>query len=136
MPSSPIRSGKDRRQVNASTAKERRGSRVDRRRCPKCQSTISQSFRRIAGGTVTTVSCSKCDWSRSSRQVDLKTLMARLTWSMPLEKSGKGYSLPFPEELVKSLKLKTGDEFILDPLTSPIGSQPMKWALKVARKRR
>ena len=130
------RSGKDRRQINKSASTERRGKKPDRRRCPDCQSSLITSLRRVAGGTVTTVRCSSCDWSRSSRQTDLKTLMAKLTWSMPLEKTSAGYSLPFPHELARSLGLKAGDEFVLEPLTSPLGKQAMKWALKVQRRKK
>ena len=136
MANSPIRSGKDRRQINTSDVRERRGKKPDRRRCPECSGELSSALKKVAGGSVTKVSCKSCAWSRSSRQTDLSTLMAKLTWSMPLEKKTAGYSLPFPHELAKSLSLKSGDEFILKPLTSPIGSQPMKWALEVQRKKK
>jgi hypothetical protein len=59
--------------------------------------------------------------------------MAKLTWSMPLERKTGGYSLPFPHELAQSLGLKAGDEFVLKPLTSPLGKLSMKWALEVKR---
>jgi hypothetical protein len=130
------RSKPDRRQLNAPSTKERRGKKVDRRRCPKCSSKLATSLRRVAGGTVTTVRCEKCDWNRSSRQTDLNTLMAKLTYAMPLERKTGGYSLPFPHELAKSLGIKAGDEFILKPLTSPLGKQAMKWALEVKRNKR
>jgi hypothetical protein len=127
------RTGKDRRQINTGSGPNRRGSKPDRRRCPSCGGKLSTALRRIAGGTVSTVRCGDCDWSRSSRQTDLKTLMAKLTWSMPLERKTGGYSLPFPHELAQSLGLKAGDEFVLKPLTSPLGKLSMKWALEVKR---
>jgi hypothetical protein len=36
-----------------------------------------------------------------------------------------------PPELAAALKAKAGDAWILSPLTSPLGSQAMKWTLSV-----
>ena len=81
-----------------------------------------------------TLSCESCGCSKSSRQTDADVLMARMSWSLPLEKKGAGLQVAFPAELADALKLKAGDELLLNPLTLPVGSLPMRWALSVSRK--
>ena len=129
----PARS-KDRRTINASTPSERRGSGAERRRCPECQGEITSSRKAVAGGSVTTLACKNCDWTRSSRQTDADVLMAKLTWALSLEKKGGSLQAAFPSELSDALKMKAGDELILSPLTLPVGSLPMRWAITLKRK--
>jgi hypothetical protein len=133
MSSVPARN-KERRQINVSTPKDRRGKGTERRKCPECQGALKESHKTVAGGTVTTLSCSQCDWSQSSRQTDAGILMAKMTWSLPLEKKPSGLQVPFPAELAEALRIKAGDELVLSPLTLPVGSLPMRWALTLRRK--
>jgi hypothetical protein len=125
---------KDRRQINVSTPKERRGKGSERRRCPECQGPLKESHKAVAGGTVTTLSCANCDWTHSSRQTDADILLAKMTWALVLEKKSSQLQVPFPPELAEALRIKPGDELVLSPLTLPVGSLPMRWALTVRRK--
>ena len=125
---------KDRRQINASTPGERRGSGSERRLCPECKSALKTERKALAGGTLTTISCTKCDWSQSSRQTDADVLLAKMTWSLELERKSGAFQAAFPAELAEALKIKAGDELVLSPLTLPVGSLPMRWALTLKRK--
>lgn len=134
MSSKPARS-KDRRTVNVSTPVDKRGSSTERRRCPECKSALTVTRKALSGGSVTTLACVNCDWTQSSRQTDADVLMAKMTWALPVEKKASGLQLPFPPELADALKIKAGDELILSPLTLPVGSLPMRWALTLNRKK-
>lgn len=129
------RSSRDRRKINASTPLDRRGSGKERRRCPDCQAPLTASLRKVADGSVTTLSCANCGWTQSSRQADADILMAKLTWALPLEKKGAGLQVSFPSELADSLKAKAGDELVLSPLTLPVGSLPMRWSISLKKKK-
>lgn len=133
MTGKPARS-KDRRQINVSTPKDQRGQGAERRKCPECKGAVQQTKKSVAGGTVITLACVNCDWTQSSRQTDADVLLAKLTWSLPLEKKGGALQLDFPSELAAALKAKAGDELVLSPLTLPVGSLPMRWALTLKRK--
>lgn len=125
---------KERRQVNVGTKDERRKSSVDRRTCPDCGGKLETLLKRVAGGTVRTTSCANCGWSSSSRATDADVLLLKLSWGLELQTKGGQLGLTLPPEFSDALKLKTGDQLILSPLTSPVGSLPMKWALSVQRK--
>src|SRR5258708_1749025 len=118
MASKAVRS-KDRRQINASTPKDLRGTRADRRRCPDCGYTISAQSKSVAGGTVLTLSCGSCGWTKSSRQTDAAALLAKMSWALPLEKKGAGLQISFPSELAEALNLKAGGSLLLNPLSLP-----------------
>lgn len=133
MGSKPAR-GKDRRQINASSPSEQRGSGTERRLCPECKSALKSSKKIVAGGTVNTLACTQCDWSQSSRQTDADVLLAKMTWALSLERNAGAFHAAFPAELAEALKIKAGDELLLSPLTLPIGSLPMRWALTLRRK--
>ncbi len=124
---------KDRRQVNVRTKDERRGKADDRRRCPECGSKLEQKTRRVATGVVTSTSCEACGWSRSSRQTDVDVLLAKMTWDLPLVRSGAGLRAELPNELAEALKIKAGDKLELKPLTLPVGSLPMRWSVTLKR---
>ena len=124
---------KERRQVNVSTKDERRTNSADRRTCPDCSGKLETLLKRVAGGTVRTTSCAHCGWSASSRATDADVLMLKLSWGLELQTKGGQLGLTLPPEFSDALKLKTGDQLILSPLTSPVGSLPMKWALSVQR---
>jgi hypothetical protein len=124
---------KDRRQLNVRVDKERRGSGQERRKCPECGGGLSKSVRRLAGGSVTTLECGKCGWTHASRQTDVDVLMLKLTWALPLEAKGGTLQAVLPPELVDALQAVPGDELILSPLTAPLGSLPMKWALSLRK---
>lgn len=132
MPESKPRS-KDRRQVNVHARDERRGKAADRRRCPECNGPLEQSTRRVATGVVTSTTCAQCGWSRSSRQTDVDVLLAKLSWELPLSRSGAGLRTELPLELSEALKIKAGDKLLLKPLTLPVGSLPMRWSLTLKR---
>ena len=131
MPETPKR--KERRQVNVSAKEERRKSTVDRRTCPDCNGKLETLLKRVAGGTVRTSSCGNCGWSQSSRATDADVLMLKLSWGLELQTKGGFLGLSLPPEFSDALKLKSGDQLILSPLTSPVGSLPMKWALSVKK---
>jgi Zn ribbon nucleic-acid-binding protein len=132
---SPAERNKDRRELNVSVPQERRGKAEDRRKCPECGGKLDKALRRLAGGSVTVLECAKCGWTRASRQTDADVLMLKLTWSLLLESKGGGLSAVLPPELADALKAKPGDELVISPLTSPVGSLPMKWALSLQRKK-
>ena len=128
---------KDRRQLNVPVPKERRaGSGDDRRRCPECGGALTRSVKRLAGGSVTQAECKACGWSKASRQTDADVLMLKMTWALELKPSGGQLAAVLPPELSDALKAKPGDELIVSPLTSPLGSLPMKWALTLQRKKK
>jgi hypothetical protein len=135
MSSQPAR-GTDRRQINAATPKDRRGSGQERRRCPECHAALETSVKRVAGGSVTTLTCPSCGWSRSSRQTDADVLVAKMTWALSLEKKSGGLQLNFPAELAEALNAKAGDELVLSPLTLPLANLPMRWALTLKKRRK
>jgi hypothetical protein len=125
---------KDRRQINVSTPRDQRGKGRERRKCPDCKGSLKESIKTIAGGTVSTLSCTRCDWTQSSRQTDADVLLAKMSWSLVLEKKSTGLQVPFPAELAEALRIKPGDELLLSPLTLPVGSLPMRWALTLRHK--
>jgi hypothetical protein len=132
--------GRDRRQLNVPAVAERRGKGTEKRRCPDCNGALTQSSRRVAGGSVLTSSCAACGWSHSSRQTDADTLLLKMSWSLQLERKSGLLSASFPPELTEALGLKAGDQLLLSPLVLPLGKEAMKWALTVqgapARKKR
>lgn len=132
----PVSRSKDRRQLNVAVDKERRGSAPERRQCPECGGKLDKATRRLSGGTVTVMECPKCGWTRASRQTDADVLMLKMTWALSLEAKGGTLMASLPPELVDALKAKPGDELVLSPLTTPIGSLPMQWSLKLAKKKR
>jgi hypothetical protein len=67
-------------------------------------------------------------------RTDADVLLAKLTWALPLEKKAGSLQTAFPPELADALKIKAGDELILSPLTLPVGSLPMRWAVTLKRK--
>lgn len=125
----------DRRKLNVAVPDERRGKGTEKRRCPECSGELKTVRRGLAGGSVTSVSCAACGWSSSSRQTDADLLLAKMTWTLPLEKKTAGWLLPFPPELAEALKLKAGDQLVLSPLTLPVGSLPMRWAITLQKKK-
>lgn len=132
---SPVSRNKDRRSLNVPVGKERRGSAPERRKCPECNGALDKAIRRLSGGSVTVLECSKCGWTRASRQTDADVLTLKMTWALPLEARAGGLVAVLPPELSEALQAKAGDEWVLSPLTSPMGSLPMKWALSVQRKK-
>jgi hypothetical protein len=133
---SPVSRNRDRRQLNVPVPAERRGSAPDRRKCPDCGALLKQSVRRLAGGSVTRLECPQCGWTKSSRQTDADVLVLKMTWGLELRQLGGQLTATLPPELADALKAKTGDQLIISPLTSPLGSLPMKWALSLQRKKR
>jgi rubredoxin len=128
---------KDRRQLNVPIDKERRkGDGPDRRHCPECGGALKRSVKKLAGGSVTQVECPACGWSKASRQTDANVLMLKMTWALELKPMGGQLAAVLPPELSDALKAKAGDELVISPLTSPLGSLPMKWALGLQRKKK
>lgn len=127
---------KDRRSLNTSVPLERRKTGRDRRRCPECNGELTQSLRRLAGGSVTMLECAKCGWAKASRQTDADVLVLKLTWALPLEPHSGGLAAALPMELAAALNARSGDELVISPLTSPVGSLPMKWALSLKRQKK
>lgn len=132
----PVSRAKDRRQLNVPITKERRGTAPERRKCPECGSNLDKATRRLSGGTVTVMECPKCGWTRASRQTDADVLLLKMTWSLPLDARAGSLSASLPPELVDALKAKAGDELVISPLTSPVGSLPMQWSVKLQKKKR
>jgi hypothetical protein len=127
---------KERRQVNANVAQDKRQAPAERRRCPDCGSALTASLKRVAGGTVRVITCESCGWSQSARSTDADVLMLKMSWALDLQTKGGVLATTLPPELSDALKLKSGDQLILSPLTSPVGSLPMKWSLSVKRARK
>jgi hypothetical protein len=132
---SPLSRQKDRRQVNVSMAVDKRKGGKERRRCPVCKVPLDQTVRTLAGGTVTASTCASCGWTKSSRQKDAAMLALKLVWSLALEAHEGGLAAVIPPELAAALKAKAGDEWVLSPLISPLGSIPMKWTLSLKKAR-
>lgn len=132
----PVSRNHDRRQLNVPVPAERRGSAPERRKCPDCGALLKRSVRRLAGGSVTQLDCGQCGWTKSSRQTDADVLVLKMTWALELKQLGGQLSATLPPELGDALKAKPGDQIIISPLTSPLGSLPMKWALSLQRKKR
>jgi hypothetical protein len=133
---SPVSRNRDRRQLNVPVPAERRGSAPERRKCPDCGALLKRSVRRLAGGSVTQLDCGECGWTKSSRQTDADVLVLKMTWALPLKQLGGQLGVVVPPELGDALKAKPGDQLIISPLTSPLGSLPMKWALSLQRAKR
>jgi len=133
---SPLSRQKDRRQLNVTVKQDQRrqGGR-ERRRCPECDGPLDQVVRKLSTGTVTASTCTRCGWTKSSRQTDADLMVLKLSWPLALEPHGGQLAAVLPPELAAALKAKAGDEWILAPLTSPVGSLPMKWALSQKRRR-
>ena len=131
---SPVSRNRDRRQLNVSVPAERRGTKPDRRKCPDCGALLKRSVRRLAGGSVTQLDCAECGWTKSSRQTDADVLVLKMTWGLELKPLGGQLGAILPPELAEALKAKAGDQLVISPLTSPLGSLPMKWSLSLQRK--
>jgi hypothetical protein len=132
----PLSRQTDRRKLNVRMAADKRakGGR-ERRRCPTCGVVLDQSVRTLAGGTVTASTCASCGWTKSSRQKDAHILALKMVLSLGLEAHDGGLAAVIPPELAAALKAKAGDEWILSPLITPIGSLPMKWTLSLKKNR-
>ena len=124
---------RERRQVNAPVASDKRKAPAERRRCPDCGGALEAEVKRVAGGNVRVVRCANCGWSQSARATDADVLLLKLTWALDLQQRSGQWSAALPPELADALKLRGGDQLLLNPLTSPVGSLPMKWALSVKR---
>jgi hypothetical protein len=122
--------------LNVAVPQDRRKGGRERRRCPECGGNLDQVVRKLAGGTVTASTCLSCGWSKSSRQTDADLLVLKLVWSLELEPHSGQLAVVLPQELVSALKAKAGDSWEIAPLTSPLGSLPMKWTLSHKRARR
>jgi len=127
---------KDRRSLNVAVPKERRTGGKDRRLCPDCNGPLSTNVRRLAGGSVTMLECVKCGWAKASRQTDADVLVLKLTWALPLEGHQGQLAAVLPQELTAALNARSGDELVISPLVSPVGSLPMKWALTLKRQKK
>jgi hypothetical protein len=124
---------RERRQVNVNVSQDKRQSPAERRRCPDCGGTLGASVKRVAGGNVRVVSCASCGWTQSARSTDADVLLLKLTWALDLQFKNGQLNAVLPPELTEALKLRGSDQLLLSPLTSPVGSLPMKWALSVKR---
>ena len=131
---SPVSRNRYRRQLNVPVPAERRVTAPDRRKCPECGALLKRSVRRLAGGSVTQLDCGQCGWTKSSRQTDADVLVLKMTWGLELKTLGGQLAAILPPELSEALKTKAGDQLVISPLTSPLGSLPMKWALSLQRK--
>ena len=125
---------RDRRKINVNVSSERRGGGRERRSCPQCKQPLTRSVRRVADGTVTTLTC-QCGWSQKSRQTDADMLLARMSWELPVKAKAGGLVAEIPPEMADAFKLKAGDELQLSPQTLPVGSLSMKWGLTLKRKK-
>jgi RNase P subunit RPR2 len=60
----------DRRKVNRSVLVDRRGTKLERRRCPKCKGPLETRIHRMKGGSKTSTVCLNCGWLAISEQID------------------------------------------------------------------
>jgi ribosomal protein L37AE/L43A len=124
---------RERRQVNVSVSQDKRKSTTERRHCPDCNGPLEKGVKRVAGGSVGILNCPKCGWSQSARATDADVLLLKMSWALDLQTKGGHVNAVLPPELSDALKLKSGDQLVISPLTSPVGSLPMKWSLSVKR---
>ncbi len=121
---------RDRRKVNQAVGADRRKGAAERRRCPDCGSSLSQSVVKAPGGTLTRVYCTKCDYRSESRQVDEERLHSLAGFEFMVESGSRGAFLELDRDFLKAARLKPGDRLELKPVYSPGGDSVLTWVLR------
>ena len=121
----------ERRKVNQPVgAERRRASSADRRRCPKCGSSLRQAVEHAPGGTLTRIFCTKCDYKTSSRQVDEGRIKALAGFEMTVSGSSKRAYLELEGDFLKAAKIRPGDTVELKAIYTPGSDRVLTWVLK------
>jgi len=122
----------ERRKVNQAVGDEKRGKAADRRRCPKCGSSVRSSSEPAPGGTLQRRYCSKCGWEQRSRQIDESRLKALAGFELTLHGSMKKAILELDGDFLKASGFTPGDTVELKALYAPGKDKgsPISWVLK------
>ena len=64
----------DRRKINRFVGIDKRGTKVDRRKCPKCKGILDTKTHRIKLGTKITTICIDCGYMTTSEQIDSQNI--------------------------------------------------------------
>lgn len=121
---------KDRRRVNQPVGADRRGKAADRRRCPKCGSTLRQGTENASGGTLTKAYCTKCDFKAVSRQVDETRIKALAGFEIPVQGSARRAMLQLDEDFLRAARLGPGDTVELKAIYVPGTDTVLTWVLR------
>jgi hypothetical protein len=121
---------KDRRKVNVPVGDDKRGTGKDKRKCPECHSALQTSVMPFAGGTWTTVFCTKCDYRVKSKQVDEGRMQAILGFEGMVIGTAKKPMLELDPTFLKFSGIKPGDTLEVKPLFTPGADEEVSWILK------
>jgi ribosomal protein S27AE len=127
------KSRKDRRRVNQAVGAEKRRGRVDRRRCPKCGSTMSQSVEKAPGGTMTRLYCTKCEFETDSRQVDEASFKALAGFEFVVQGTPRQPMIALDPDFLKIARLKPGDMVELKAVYVPGTETVLTWVFSKMR---
>jgi len=122
----------ERRKVNQAVGDERRGKAADRRRCPKCGSTVRSNTEGAPGGTLLRRYCTKCGWEQRTRQIDEERLKALAGFELTLHGSMKKAILELEPDFLKASGWTPGDTIEVKALYAPGkgGKAPLSWVMK------
>ena len=126
----PEARSKERRKAIQIAPQERRGKGADRRRCPDCGSSVRSSSEMVDGHTVTKLYCSKCQWKKVTRQVDVERMRAFIGFEAEIHGSAKKPILELDPDLLKAAGWNLKDTLELKPLYTPGAGQSLAFVLK------
>jgi hypothetical protein len=121
---------KDRRKVNQPVGAELRKEGADKRRCPRCGSTLAQTVSKAPGGTLTLTYCTKCEYKAESRQIDEATLKALATFELVVKATPGGSVLKLDPEFLRAANLGPGDAVELKAIYVPGTDTVLTWVLR------
>jgi hypothetical protein len=122
----------DRRKINVPIGQDKRGTAKDKRKCPECHSALQTSIQPYAGGTWTTVFCTKCEYSVRSKQVDEGRMREILGFEATIVGTTKKPLLELDTDFLKFSGLKPGDTLEVKPLFTPGADAEISWVIKKA----
>ena len=120
----------ERRKVNVPMGDERRGKGKDRRRCPKCGSSIQSHAEPMPGGTRTTLFCNSCNWKAESRQIDEDKMQSLLGFEAPVVGTAQKPLLELNKAFSKASGIKPGDTVEIKPIYTPGSDKALSWIVK------
>ena len=87
--------------------------------CPKCKANLEKvKFEVGYGLEVESLHCKKCGFNitdSNKLKTAISSLRERMSKEIKIVKVGTGLGVRFPNEIVKSYKLKKGEEILLKP---------------------